>query len=98
MENRSNERWHGAHHYSNKTHLLLIIFLFFTAATLFWAYFKLHDAKISNIDNAIPTLAPISPTAPNQDDQVACTQEAMLCPDGSFVGRTGPNCEFAPCP
>jgi hypothetical protein len=28
----------------------------------------------------------------------ACTQEAKLCPDGSSVGRTGPNCEFAPCP
>ncbi len=29
---------------------------------------------------------------------VACTQEAKLCPDGSYVGRTGPNCEFAQCP
>ncbi len=28
----------------------------------------------------------------------ACTQEAKLCPDGSSVGRTGPNCEFAQCP
>lgn len=28
----------------------------------------------------------------------ACTMEAKLCPDGSSVGRTGPNCEFAPCP
>ncbi|TAK05219.1 hypothetical protein EPO33_04570 [Patescibacteria group bacterium] len=27
-----------------------------------------------------------------------CTQEAKLCPDGSAVGRTGPNCAFAPCP
>lgn len=30
--------------------------------------------------------------------QVACTMEAKLCPDGSSVGRTGPNCEFAACP
>jgi hypothetical protein len=30
--------------------------------------------------------------------QVACTLEAKICPDGSSVGRTGPNCEFAPCP
>lgn len=29
---------------------------------------------------------------------VFCTQEAKLCPDGSSVGRTGPRCEFAPCP
>lgn len=28
----------------------------------------------------------------------ACTQEAKLCPDGSSVGRTGPTCEFSPCP
>ena len=28
----------------------------------------------------------------------ACTEEAKICPDGSGVGRTGPNCEFAPCP
>lgn len=27
----------------------------------------------------------------------ACTMEAKLCPDGSYVGRTGVNCEFAPC-
>ncbi|HCS78848.1 TPA: hypothetical protein DIV55_03825 [Patescibacteria group bacterium] len=31
-------------------------------------------------------------------DGVACTMDAKLCPDGSSVGRTGPNCEFAPCP
>ena len=29
---------------------------------------------------------------------IACTMEAMECPDGSYVGRSGPNCEFAPCP
>lgn len=27
-----------------------------------------------------------------------CTMDAKLCPDGSFVGRILPNCEFAPCP
>ena len=27
-----------------------------------------------------------------------CTREAKLCPDGSYVGRSGPNCEFAECP
>ena len=34
--------------------------------------------------------------APNEP--VACTADAKLCPDGSYVGRTGPNCEFSPCP
>ena len=30
--------------------------------------------------------------------EIACTMEAMICPDGSSVGRAGPKCEFAPCP
>src|SRR3989344_6103492 len=30
--------------------------------------------------------------------QTACAQDAKECPDGSFVSRTGPNCEFAECP
>lgn len=41
-----------------------------------------------------PDMCP--PTSNNS--QKACTQEAKLCPDGSYVERTGPNCEFAPCP
>lgn len=38
-------------------------------------------------------LTPSKPTEP-----VFCTMEAKLCPDGSAVGRVGPNCEFAACP
>lgn len=43
------------------------------------------------------------PKAPAQDgpavtEPKACTQEAKICPDGSAVSRTGPNCEFAACP
>lgn len=30
--------------------------------------------------------------------EIACPQDAILCPDGSYVSRTGPNCAFAPCP
>ena len=35
---------------------------------------------------------------PTENNQVACTMEAKLCPDGSSVGRSGPKCEFTPCP
>ncbi|HTK03726.1 MAG TPA: hypothetical protein VL401_03105 [Alphaproteobacteria bacterium] len=35
----------------------------------------------------------ILPIAPQ-----ACTEEAKICEDGSSVGRSGPNCEFAECP
>jgi hypothetical protein len=30
--------------------------------------------------------------------QIACTMDAKMCPDGSYVGRQGPKCEFAACP
>ena len=35
---------------------------------------------------------------PNSDNQVACTMEAKQCPDGTYVSRTGPKCEFTKCP
>lgn len=31
------------------------------------------------------------------DIPIACTMDAMQCPDGSYVGRSGPKCEFV-CP
>jgi hypothetical protein len=34
----------------------------------------------------------------NQQNQVACTMDAKICPDGSSVGRGGPNCDFIACP
>lgn len=41
-------------------------------------------------DKSIPSLTDTKPTS--------CTEEAKLCPDGSAVGRTGPDCTFAECP
>lgn len=32
-----------------------------------------------------------------EPEQTACTTDAKICPDGSVVGRTGPDCEFV-CP
>ncbi len=31
------------------------------------------------------------------EEPIACTADAKQCPDGSYVGRSGPNCEFV-CP
>lgn len=39
----------------------------------------------------------ITPT-PTDPQEKGCTMEAKICPDGTAVGRAGPNCEFAPCP
>lgn len=54
-------------------------------------------------NSASPTPPQTNTTPPSDgsespQDPVFCTQEAKLCPDGSYVGRTGPKCEFAPCP
>ena len=37
-------------------------------------------------------------TTPTEEEAVFCTMDAKECPDGSYVGRIPPNCEFAPCP
>ncbi|MFZ2167439.1 MAG: hypothetical protein WAV50_01055 [Minisyncoccia bacterium] len=46
----------------------------------------------------VATLWVTSVRTVNAPGPQACTMEAKLCPDGSAVGRTGPNCEFAECP
>lgn len=36
---------------------------------------------------------------PSDSKHYACTMEAKLCPDGvTYVGRSGPKCEFDKCP
>lgn len=30
----------------------------------------------------------------NDDKSTVCTADAIQCPDGTYVGRSGPNCEF----
>lgn len=40
---------------------------------------------------------PVEYRNPDKPVEVVCTADAKLCPDGSYVGRTGPNCEFQ-CP
>ena len=46
----------------------------------------------------IPEIEDMCPPASSAPTQRACTMEARICPDGSAVGRSGPNCDFAPCP
>jgi hypothetical protein len=47
--------------------------------------------------STIPSTPPINISTPSGAIK-ACTMDAKICPDGSSVGRTGPNCEFAACP
>jgi len=40
---------------------------------------------------------PINSGPGDKDGSVACTMDAMMCPDGTYVGRSGPDCKFV-CP
>lgn len=47
-----------------------------------------------------PAVAPAQTPAPapSSSDEVVCAQDLQQCPDGSYVTRGGPQCEFATCP
>ncbi len=45
-----------------------------------------------------PIVPPSTPPSAIEPPPTACTMEAKVCPDGSAVGRSWPNCEFTPCP
>ncbi len=51
----------------------------------------------------VPTIEPNQPEnqGPGFDSDgngPICTADAKQCPDGTYVGRIGPNCEFSKCP
>ncbi len=52
----------------------------------------------ATLNNNPPINTKPIPSPKPAPDMIYCTQEAKQCPDGSYVGRTGPNCEFSPCP
>lgn len=56
---------------------------------ILYAIYSLYKSSASGSQN---------PNQPNTSEEVFCTQDAKLCPDGSYVGRSGPHCEFALCP
>jgi hypothetical protein len=53
--------------------------------------------KVMDALSRVPSTSEPSPTIPVVEG-IACPADALLCPDGSSVGRIGKNCEFAPCP
>lgn len=42
----------------------------------------------------IPETPDMCPKSTPTKSTVACTEDVKKCPDGTWVGRTGPNCEF----
>jgi len=50
------------------------------------------------VASAIACRPPGPPQPEPEPPGPICTRDAQLCPDGSAVGRTGPDCSFPPCP
>lgn len=71
-----------------KNTAIAIIIICILAITIGVVYFSSSDGKIVDPGDNGGT----------DNDQVFCTLDAKECPDGSYVGRTGPNCEFTACP
>lgn len=55
------------------------------------------DTDVDSSPEPVPPVIEIPAPSP-APEPIACTADAKICPDGSAVGRVGPNCEFAPCP
>jgi hypothetical protein len=70
--------------------LVIIFFIRFSSPEDTWLCQNNTWVKHGNPQQNQPTTGCGNPKA--------CTMEAKLCPDGSAVGRSGPNCEFTPCP
>lgn len=90
----------------NKTYItaLVLVLVVLGGVSFFFNNKKLeapsHMGTMHNDDNA-DSISAVEPTNPNPTTVttgVACTMDAKMCPDGSYVGRTGPKCEFSACP
>lgn len=70
----------------------VIISLFFLIIAAYVAVSGLFSRSANPAKNSP------SPTPTVVEEQIMCTLDAKICPDGSSVGRVPPSCEFAPCP
>ncbi len=74
---------------SKKWIIIILVLLGLFAIAGAGGYFFLNQSK---------TPVAVIPTPTQALEQAACTLDAKECPDGSYVSRQGPKCEFAPCP
>lgn len=92
--------------------ILIAGWVLFTGFIIYYYQTSIKETgKITNFEECVAAGNPIMESYPPRcsangqnftqeikEDGVACTMEAKLCPDGSYVGRTGPSCEFEACP
>lgn len=70
---------------NTKTATIIIIIVAIISVGLIW-----FGSRNIPANNNIPQIQP--------PVKKACPMDAKMCPDGTSVGRTLPNCEFASCP
>lgn len=73
---------------------LAIIAVSLIVFALVWSFWQAYEATVPGVPGPTPRIL----VPKNENPPSACTLDAKICPDGSAVGRTGPNCEFQKCP
>ena len=64
----------------------IFILIFVAIVFIFGGLLYIYNPEPTNYKN------------PDEKEPIACTMDAKLCPDGSYVSRHGPDCEFDACP
>lgn len=78
--------------------LVVLGLLVLAAVGVAGGYYYGQQQSGTNNASQTPDLQEAMPGSGSGLEQTLCTMDAMMCPDGSSVGRSGPNCEFDVCP
>lgn len=81
----------------SKNLFILVVILFIGAIFILLAEYFFEIQPNNLIACPEETIEPCEDENLETLDFVACTMDAKECPDGSFVGRGGSDCEFAEC-
>lgn len=75
--------------------LVMLVLALVVGALIVGIFFGMKQSSTKMVETNSPQVA--NPTVAEGSTTI-CTMDAKVCPDGSSVGRSGPNCEFAECP
>lgn len=82
----------------NRTAIIIILIALVAGGAIGGlAVYFLGDGDDDGQNGTVATVG-TSTQAGTDTGEIVCPADVRLCPDGSYVGRTGPDCEFAPCP
>lgn len=79
---------------ANIKYLLIVVLIAVVAGGIIFVSLNFYRKEMLDLSKSAETKDPEAGIG----DGVVCTMDAKLCPDGSSVGRIGPDCEFAACP